>query len=84
MRTTITLDSDVETLLKKLMDERGLSFKDAVNGLLRDALAPAAHRVDYSFPTYDLGRPTVELERALQVAAELEDEEIVRKLSAGR
>jgi hypothetical protein len=33
-------------------------------------------------PTYDLGdvRPGIDLTKALQLAAELEDEEIVRKL----
>ncbi|MEP6562563.1 MAG: antitoxin [Nakamurella sp.] len=84
MRTTITLDSDVEALLQKLMTERGLTFKDAVNGLLRDALIPASSKVDYSFHTYDMGEPAVPLEHALRVAAELEDEEILRKLSVGR
>jgi hypothetical protein len=40
MRTTITLDPDVDALVKKLMAERGLSFKQAVNSLLRSALFP--------------------------------------------
>ena len=40
MRTTITLDSDVEALLNKFMHERGLSFKESVNGLLRASLLP--------------------------------------------
>ncbi len=84
MRTTITLDPDVEVLLKKLMNERGVSFKEAVNDALRAALLPKTSRVDYAFPTYNLGRPMVPLERALQVAAALEDDEIARKLAAGR
>jgi len=85
MRTTITLDSDVEALLNKLMTERGLTFKEAVNGLLRAALTPQTdRRVDFSFPTYDMGEPAVSLEHALRIASDLEDEEIIRKLSAGR
>jgi len=56
MRTTITLDSDVEALLKRLMRERGLSFKEAVNASLRKGLAPKP-RADLSFPTFDLGVP---------------------------
>ncbi len=84
MRTTITLDPDVDALVKKLMAERGLSFKQVVNSLLRTALLPEAERIDYSFQTYDLGEPAVPLEHALRVAAELEDEEIRRKLSVGR
>jgi len=85
MRTTITLDSDVEALLNKLMTERGLTFKEAVNGLLRAALTTQTdRRVDFSFPTHDMGEPAVSLEHALRVASDLEDEEIIRKLSAGR
>lgn len=84
MRTTITLDSDVEVLVKKLMASRGLTFKQAVNTLLRTALLPTEARVDYQFPSYDLGRPLIPLEHALRVASELEDEEIVRKLNVGR
>lgn len=84
MRTTITLDPDVEALIKKLMADRGLSFKDAVNSALRVALLPQAERVDFVFSTYDLGEPTVPLEQALRVASNLEDEEIIRKLSVGR
>jgi len=82
MRTTITLDSDVEALLNKLMTERGLTFKEAVNGLLRAALTPQTERVDFSFPTHDMGEPAVSLEHALRVASDLEDEEIIGKLSA--
>lgn len=84
MRTTVTLDSDVEALLKKFMDERGLSFKESVNSLLRTSLLPDLPQADYSFQTYDLGEPLVPLERALQLAGDLEDEEIARKLSVGR
>ena len=85
MRTTITLDADVEALVHKLMIERGLTFKQAVNGLLRLALAPQTEqRVEFSFPTYNMGEPTVPLEQALRLAADLEDEEIIRKLGVGR
>ena len=84
MRTTITLDPDVEAMLKKVMRERDLSFKQAVNSLLRSALLPNEIRPDYSWPVYQLGKPLVPLEHALQLASELEDEEIARKLTIGR
>jgi hypothetical protein len=77
----VTLDSDVEALLKKLMRERGLSFKVALNSSLRRGLAPTA-RPDVTFPTFGLGRPRVDLVHALRVAAELHDEEIVREMSS--
>ena len=84
MRTTITLDSDVEALLKKVMRERGLSFKEAVNSGLRTALGSSDARADYVCPTFDLGAPAVDTVHALRLASDLEDEEIAREMSVGR
>ena len=84
MRTTITLDPDVEALLKKVMRERGLSFKEAVNTLLRDSLTRNEPRADYRFATFDLGAPTVDLVHGLRLASDLEDEEIAREMGLGR
>lgn len=84
MRTTVTLDPDVDALLHKLMRERGLSFKEALNTAVRRALLAPRTSGGYAFPAYHLGRPKVPLERALRVAAEMENEEIVSKLSQGR
>lgn len=84
MRTTVTLDPDVEAMVKKLMADRGLTFKEAVNSALRLALLSPSDRVEFSFQTFDLGEPIVPLEHALRVASGIEDEEIIRKLSVGR
>ena len=83
MRTTLTLDSDVEALLKKLMRERGLSFKEAVNSSLRRALVSQS-RADVSFPTFAMGQPLLDVVHASRLAADLEDEDIIRELSVGR
>jgi len=40
-RTTVTLDSDIEALLRGTMKQRGLSFKTALNSALRAGLADA-------------------------------------------
>jgi len=40
MRTTVTLDPDVETLIQTVMREKGLSFKQAINAAIRAGLAP--------------------------------------------
>ncbi len=83
MRTTLTLDPDVEMLVRSRMRERGLSFKQALNGLVRDGAAQKApERV--STPTANLGAPLVDLDRALTLASALEDEELARKLATGR
>lgn len=82
MRTTVTLDPDVEARLRALMRERGISFKEALNSAIRAGLMPArtpARR--YKLKTYRMGlRPGVRLVKALSLAAELEDEELARKL----
>ena len=55
MRTTVTLDPDVEVLVRKLMRERGLSFKYAVNQAIRMGLAPARKRADVRTPAVKTG-----------------------------
>jgi hypothetical protein len=83
MRTTITLDPEAEALVKKVMKERNLSFKEAVNeGIIR-AYAPAA-REHVSLPVFNMGPPLVNLDKANQIAGELEDQEILRKMSMGK
>lgn len=83
MRTTITLDPDVETLVTQLMRERKLSFKAAVNDGLRRGLRPAGDDAPYVSPTHHLGA-RVDLTKATQLAAELEDAEIMRKMRHGK
>ncbi len=84
MRTTVTLDPDVEALLRKAMQERGLSFKAALNEAVRAGLAQGRPRNRYRLRPQHLGEASVPLTKALQVASELEDEEIVRKLAVGK
>jgi hypothetical protein len=83
MRTTITLDPDTAALVQRRMHERDLTFKQAVNEAIRDGLTPDT-RPPFRTRTAPLGRPTVGLDRALQVADALEDEEIVRKMQVGK
>src|SRR3989304_4194224 len=40
MRTTITLDADVDLAVRRLMRERGLSFKAAGNEAIRHGIRP--------------------------------------------
>ena len=81
MRTTLTLDDDVAARLVRIQRERGISFKEAVNATLRAGLEGTTGPRTYHLPTYRMGvRPGIDLDRALQLAAALEDEEIARKL----
>lgn len=76
----MTLDADVAALVHKVMEERGTSFKQALNDALRAGLAPAPYRLE----ARHLGRAAVPLTKALKLAAELENDEIVRKLALGK
>ena len=83
MRTTITIDPDVEALVRKAMSERETGFKQVVNDALRRGLAgssPPAYRLE----PRRMGVPRVPLDAALALAARLEDEEITRKLTQRR
>ncbi|CAN5567182.1 antitoxin [soil metagenome] len=81
MRTTVTLDDDVAARLSQLMRERRITFKEALNSALRAGLHTRSEPRAYRLPTYSMGaRPGVDLDRALQLDAALEDEETVRQL----
>lgn len=81
MRTTVTLDPDTEQLIRRRMRERGMSFKEALNDAIRSG-SPASD-APFETQTASMGEPTVLLDRALQLAADLEDEELIRRMRAG-
>lgn len=79
MRTTITLDPDVAALLDRTMQERGIGFKKAVNDALRAGLA--REHEPFHQRTASMGDPSVDLEKALTIAGELEDEAVIDKFT---
>jgi hypothetical protein len=84
VRTTVTLDPDVELLVKRAMQERGLSFKEAINEAIRAGMAPRRRGPPPRVATRSMGQPRIDLTKALQIAGELEDEERIRALAQGR
>lgn len=82
MRTTVTLDPDTEQLIRRRMRERGMSFKEALNDAIRRADLGAA-RGEFVTETASMGESRVNLDRALQIAADLEDDELLRRMRAG-
>jgi hypothetical protein len=83
VRTTVTLEADVEALVKRLMHQRGMSFKQAVNHAIRLGLAEPQGRASIRTPTFPMGyEPAIPWDKALRLAAELEDEELSRRLAA--
>lgn len=83
MRTTVTLDPDVEALIKRAMRERGIGFKQALNDAVRAGAASRPAGRETPLPTYDMGEPVVDVTKALRVAAELEDQERAARLTRG-
>ena len=76
----MTLDADVAAKLKTLARERGISFKQALNEAVRAGLS-AGGRASRPFQPYTqpMGlRPGLQIDKALQLAAALEDEELIR------
>lgn len=83
MRTTVTLDDDAEQVVRRRMRDRRVGFKQALNDAIR-AGAPAEQQASFRTPTARLGQASLDLDKALQLAGELEDAELLRKLRAGR
>ena len=81
MRTTVTIDPDLAAKLRRIARERGISFKEALNTALRAGTGAPGAAHPYRLPARRLGlRPGIDLDKALHLAAALEDEEIIRKL----
>jgi hypothetical protein len=84
MRTTVTLDPDVERMLRAAIRQRGISFKDALNEAIRTGLSRPKSRVSSKFrqKTFSMGdEQNFRWDKALATAGAIEDEEFVRKLS---
>ena len=85
MRTTLNIDDDILRRLKQAASQTGIPLREAVNRTLRlglERLHPESVATPYRCPTFSMGFPPLpELDKALELAARLEDEEIVRKLS---
>ena len=85
MRTTLTIDDDLATLLHDQARRSGRTFRDVVNEAIRDGLLRSETESPCIPPVHDLGiRPGVDLTKALQLVGQLEDEEVVRKMEIGK
>ena len=83
MRTTITLEPDVQALIRTAMKERGISFKEALNSAVRVGLTQGKpKRRNFVQKSYSLGGDqNFRWDKALEAASALEDEELGRKFS---
>ncbi|NJM42191.1 MAG: antitoxin [Anaerolineae bacterium] len=86
-RTTVTLDPDVRALLKRVMRERDIPFKQALNEAVRIAFGVPNRmpRKRYRLKPRNMGfNPNINWDKANQLAAAMEDEEIIRKMQMGK
>lgn len=82
VRTTVTLDPDTEQLVRRRMREHKVSFKQALNDAIREG-ASGRPNTPFRTMTAAMGEPTISLDRALQIAASLEDDVLVARLRVG-
>jgi hypothetical protein len=84
LRTTVTLDPDVERLLRNAMKERSISFKEALNEAARSGLSMKGRRRSgkFSQTTFRMGDSReLRWDKALSIAESMEDEELARKIA---
>ncbi len=76
MRTTVTLDADVQRLLKDAEHRTGRPFKQVLNDAVRAGLGRGSAKAPaFKQPVFSLGRAKVDLTKAGALASELEDQE---------
>jgi hypothetical protein len=85
VRTTVRIDDHLMAELKQRALQEKVSFTRLVNRILSQGLRasrrgePARRR--FRQRVFSMGKPAVDLTKALAMAAALEDEEVLRKLS---
>lgn len=87
MRTTVRIEDDLLEELKCRAADQDVSLTHMVNQTIRRGLnAPVEKAVTPPFvqKTHDMGVPRFDVNKALALAAELEDEYIMQKLARGQ
>jgi hypothetical protein len=82
MRTTVTLDPDVERLIHDAMKARGISFKEALNEAARIGLGAnkPARGKKFTQKTFRMGHAQeFRGDKALAASDSIEDEELSRR-----
>ena len=85
MRTTLNIDDYTLSELKEEAHRTGKPFKEVVNNVLREGLKrkndPEPSK-PYKCKSFSMGNPSrINLDKALQIADSMEDEETARKLT---
>ena len=81
MRTTLTLEPDVATEIKRIRREDDRSFKEVINEILRIGLRARSQKgagrrkKPFRTPTADLGKPLIDLDNVAEALAIAEGED---------
>ena len=85
MRTTIRIEDELLERLKEQALRENVSLTNLVNRTLRAGMqrsrAAPRRRSQYREKTYSMGAPRFDVDKALALAAGLEDEEVIRKMA---
>jgi hypothetical protein len=84
MRTTLRIDDELLRQLKEQAHRENVSLTRLVNRTLRAGMQQSrrsVRRPAYREQTHSMGEPRLDLDRALALAADFEEEEVLRKLA---
>ena len=85
MRSTVRIDDDLMLELKQRARDESVSLTRVLNRTIRAGLFRAQRRGGGPAPfrqrSVAMGAPRLDIDKALALAARLEDEEVARKLS---
>jgi hypothetical protein len=84
VRTTLTLDDDLAARLRDAAHERGISFKNAVNEAIRNGLEQSRRPRPYRVRARSMGMPSIDLTKATQLAGQLDNEELARRVRGSK
>ena len=80
----MTLDPDVEASIRRAMRENKVGFKQALNDAVRRGFSGQSQRRTEYTSSRSLGAPAAKLDKALLLAASLEDDDIMQKMQTGK
>jgi hypothetical protein len=87
VRTTVRIDDDVLQVLKERARREKTTLTKIVNILLRRGISTSGdgnrRKRPYREKTFSMGRPAVDMTKALALAAQLEDEQTIKQLKLG-
>ena len=83
MRTTVDIDVRLLERLRAEAKRRELPVTRLLDQVIRLGLEAQARTTPYRCPTFSMGEPLVNLDKATRLAGELEDGETIRKMARG-